>query len=38
VVRKVKKKPKKSILNLKSKDWGKGSEKTSEEIDKMLYG
>ena len=26
-----------SILNLKPRDWGKGTEKTSEEIDKILY-
>ena len=31
------KKPKMSLLNLKPRDWGKGTERTSEEIDKILY-
>lgn len=26
-----------SIVNLKPKDWGKGTERLSEEIDKVLY-
>jgi len=28
---------KKNILSLKPKSWGKGTEKTSQEIDKILY-
>mgnify|MGYP001610425050 CR=1 FL=1 len=32
------KKPKMSILDLKPKDWGRGSERTSEEVDEVLYG
>lgn len=32
------KKQKLNILNIKPVDWGKGTEKTSEEIDKILYG
>ena len=31
------KKPKMSILDLKPRRWGKGTERTSEEIDKILY-
>ena len=31
------KKPKMSILNFSPKSWGKGTEKTSEQIDKILY-
>ncbi len=31
------KKPKMSLLNLKPKDWGKGTERTSEEIDRIIY-
>lgn len=31
------KKPRMSILDFKPKSWGKGTEKTSEEIDKILY-
>ena len=31
-------KPKKSLLDLKTKRWGKGTENTSQEIDKILYG
>lgn len=27
-----------NFLDLKPIDWGKGTEKTSEEIDKILYG
>lgn len=34
---KKKKKPKLSLLDLKPKDWGKGTEKLSEEIDKIIY-
>jgi len=34
---KRKKKPKLSLLDLEPKDWGKGTEKLSEEIDKELY-
>ena len=30
-------KPKLSFLNLKPKPWGKGTERTSEEIDKIAY-
>ncbi len=30
--------PKKSLLKMKIWNWGKGTEKTSEEIDKILYG
>ncbi|MEX2017553.1 MAG: hypothetical protein WD876_03710 [Candidatus Pacearchaeota archaeon] len=30
--------PKKSLMDMKTSNWGKGTEKTSEEIDKMLYG
>lgn len=30
-------KPKLSLLDLKAKSWEKGTEKTSEEIDKILY-
>ena len=36
-IEKNQKKPSMSILNLKPKDWGKGTERTSEEIDKILY-
>jgi len=31
------KKPRMSLLNLKPKDWGKGTEKLSEEADEVLY-
>nr|AQS31953.1 hypothetical protein [uncultured archaeon]AQS32248.1 hypothetical protein [uncultured archaeon] len=31
------KKPKVSFIELKPKNWGNGTEKTSEEIDKILY-
>jgi len=34
---KSKKKPKLSLLNLKPKDWGKGTERLSEEIDRIVY-
>jgi len=30
-------KPKLSLLNFKPRDWGKGAERLSEEIDKVLY-
>ena len=32
------KKKKVSFLSLKPVSWGKGTEKTSKEIDKILYG
>ena len=32
------KKPRMNILNLKPKDWGKGTERLSEEADEALYG
>ena len=28
---------KRSILDLKPKDWGKGTERTSEDIDEIVY-
>ncbi len=31
-------KPKMTILDLKPTDWGRGSERTSEEVDEVLYG
>ena len=31
------KKPRMSILNLKPKDWGKGTERLSENIDRAVY-
>ena len=34
---KSKKKPKLNFLDFKPISWGKGTEKTSEEIDKILY-
>lgn len=34
---KTKKKPKLSLLDLKPKDWGKGTERLSEEIDMAAY-
>jgi len=37
MLEKKEKKPKMSFLDLKPTDWGKGSERTSEEIDKILY-
>ena len=30
--------PKKRLLEMKPFNWGKGTEKTSKEIDKILYG
>ena len=36
-IEKSKKKPKLSLLNLKPKDWGKGTERLSEEIDRIVY-
>lgn len=30
-------KPKMSILKLKPRDWGKGTERISEDIDRILY-
>lgn len=32
------KKPKKSLLDYKPTNWGKGTERVSEQIDKILYG
>ena len=32
------KKRKLNFMNMKTESWGKGTEKTSEEIDKILYG
>ncbi|HLC54972.1 MAG TPA: hypothetical protein VJJ75_00405 [Candidatus Nanoarchaeia archaeon] len=32
------KKPKVSFLDLKPQNWGKGSERTSEQTDEILYG
>jgi len=29
---------KKSLLTMKTSNWGKGTENTSEEVDKILYG
>ncbi|MFH0836951.1 MAG: hypothetical protein V1870_02375 [Candidatus Aenigmatarchaeota archaeon] len=34
----IEKKPKNSILNIKKVRWQKGSERTSEEVDDILYG
>ena len=34
---KKERKNKMSILDIKTKNWTKGSEKTSEDIDKILY-
>ena len=31
------KKPRMSLLELKPRRWGKGTERTSEEIDKVIY-
>jgi hypothetical protein len=36
--RKKEKRPKKSILDLKPFDWGEGSERSSIEVDQVLYG
>ena len=30
-------KPRMSLLNFKPRDWGKGTERTSEEIDQSIY-
>ena len=30
--------PKKSLLKMKSWDWGKGTENTSDEVDQILHG
>lgn len=35
---KKRKKEKKSLLDLKPFDWGEGTEKSSEEIDAIIYG
>lgn len=37
MLEKKEKKPKMSILDFKPRAWGKGTEKTSEEIDKIVY-
>ena len=37
MLEKNEKKPKMSILDFRPKAWGKGTEKTSEEIDKIVY-
>lgn len=37
-IERVEKKPKMSLLDLKPTHWGKGTEKLSEEADKVLYG
>ena len=34
---KKERRPKMSLLDLKPTDWGKGTERLSEEIDKVLY-
>ncbi len=34
---KKEKKPRMSILGLKPKDWGKGTERLSEKIDEVMY-
>ena len=34
---KSRKKPKLSLLDIKPRDWGKGTEKLSEEIDRSVY-
>ncbi|MEE8400536.1 MAG: hypothetical protein V3R86_00070 [Candidatus Hydrothermarchaeaceae archaeon] len=36
--KKKEKRPEKSLLNLKPIDWGLNTEKSSVEIDEMLYG
>ncbi len=33
-----KREPKMKILDFKPSHWGKGTEKTSEEVDEILYG
>ena len=30
--------PKKSLLKMKTSNWGNGTENTSEEVDNILYG
>lgn len=37
MLKKSEKKPKMRFLDLKPKDWGKGTEMVSEEIDRILY-
>ena len=37
-ITKKKKRNRKSLIDYKPKDWGKGTENTSNEIDKILYG
>ncbi len=37
MLEKSEKRPKISLLQFKPKSWGKGTERTSEEIDKILY-
>ena len=37
-IRQIADKPELSILNLEAFDWGKGTEKVSVEIDKVIYG
>ena len=36
-IQKVEKKPKLSLIDLKPRDWGKGTERLSEESDSVLY-
>ena len=36
--RKTQVKPKKNLLELKPFDWGKGTERSSIEVDQILYG
>lgn len=36
-LQKKNKKPKMTLLDFKPRDWGRGTEKTSEEIDKIVY-
>ena len=37
MLQKKEKKPKMKFLDLKPRDWGKGTERVSEEIDSILY-
>ena len=37
MLEKMEKKPKMRFLDLKPKDWGRGTERISEEIDTILY-
>ncbi|MBI5003174.1 hypothetical protein HZC31_07345 [Candidatus Woesearchaeota archaeon] len=37
-IEKKQKKPKLDFLTLKPTSWGKGTERTSEQIDEILYG